>query len=141
MNEPIRSLLFALLATLLGTGTALAATDGDWSFSYSGDTATITGYSGSDSVVTVPSTVTRVEEYQEQDDDGDWHTRHRTYYYSVTAVGSNAFKNKTFLTRATIIASLRFIPGEHRANRTRGLFRVFQPRIRGNQRKSRFRRK
>ncbi|MBQ3807535.1 MAG: hypothetical protein II840_06220 [Kiritimatiellae bacterium] len=64
MNVPrLRHLLpAALAAAILGAGNALAATDGDWSFSYSGDTATITGYSGSSSVVTIPSSVERVEE-------------------------------------------------------------------------------
>ena len=49
MKEPHTRLLRASLvaALLLTEGRALAYTDGDWWFNYSGDTATITGYSGS----------------------------------------------------------------------------------------------
>lgn len=114
MNElPSRLLRASLVATLLLMGGyALAYTDGDWSFNYSGSTATITGYSGSSSAVTIPSTVTRTEEYQERDEDGELHTYHRTYHYSVTAVSSGVFKNKTFLTNVTIPSSVTSIGSE-----------------------------
>ena len=89
-------------------GRVLAYTDGDWSFSYSGDTATITGYSGSSSAVSVPSTVSRTEEYQEQDDEGEWHTRHRTYQYTVTTI-SGAFRSNQTLVSVALPLSIETI--------------------------------
>ncbi len=108
---PIRSTLHFIGATtlLMAPGFSYAYTDGDWSFSCSGDTATISGYSGSSAVVTIPSTVTRTEEYREQDDDGEWHTRYRYYHHTVTAIGGSVFKNKSSLTHATIPSSVASI--------------------------------
>ena len=101
----MKMLFLAIAFTVLS---AFAETDGDWLFTCSDadNTATITGYSGSSSSITVPLSVTRVISYQAQDDDGEWHTRYRTYHYSVTALGANVFQNKTFIRHASLPSSV-----------------------------------
>ena len=104
--------LILAAAVSLGAISTFAYTDGDWTFTYSGSTATITGYSGSDTIVTVPSTVTRTETYQERDNEGNYHTRYRYYHYTVTAIRYSLFKNNTSLTSITIPSSITSIGSE-----------------------------
>ena len=80
---------------------------GDFSYSYSLSTkeATLTGYSGSSSHVTIPTSFTVAETYK--DDDGETHTRHHTI--TVTSIGSSVFANKTFITSVSFHNKLKSI--------------------------------
>ena len=80
---------------------------GDFSYSYSLSTkeATLTGYSGSSSHITIPTSFTVAETYK--DEDGETHTRHHTI--TVTSIGSSAFANKTFITSVSFHNKLKSI--------------------------------
>ncbi len=94
-----------LLAAALGIMTARAETDGDWTFTYSGSTATLTGYSGSSTSVTVPSTVSRRVKTGQ---DADGNDKYTTYTYTVTAI-NQTFKNKTSLVSISLPSTVTTI--------------------------------
>ena len=102
----------AFVSVLLVTSSSFAASarDGDWLFLYDNSTATIINYYGSSSSVTIPSTVTRIEEWQEEGEDGEFHTLQRSYTYSVTAI-DGAFRGCTSLTSVKIPSSVTSLVG------------------------------
>jgi hypothetical protein len=81
--------LYVLLAAIIATGGFFAGpagavradTDGDYTYTLSGDNATITGYTGLGGAVVIPATLGG---------------------HSVTSIGDNAFSNKTTLTSVII---------------------------------------
>ncbi len=104
-----------LLAGCLVALSASAEVSGNWEYWYSDEdsTATVTKYTGSLSSPSVPSTVSRTEEYAEQDEDGEWHTRHRTYTYKVTAISGTFYGNQSITSVAlpasvTVIGAMTF---------------------------------
>ena len=104
--RPIAILLMASVIALFAAS-AFGYDVGDFSYSYSLSTkeATLTGYSGSSSQVTIPSSFTVAETYK--DDDGETHTRHHTI--RVTTIGGSVFANKTFITALTCPTGLKSV--------------------------------
>ena len=89
MRSTVRAILVSLVLVvvmLAGAQTALAVTT--WTYTMAGGNATITGYTGTDTAITVPSTI-----------DG----------YPVVAIGSMAFYERTSLTSVTIPDSVTSI--------------------------------
>ena len=77
----ILSLVMVLVALPFTAIESIALTDGDWEYTVSNNEATVTGYTGSLTDITIPSTLGG---------------------YDVTAIGNNAFKSKTSLTGVTL---------------------------------------
>ena len=82
LKRPISLLLVLLLALGLLPGAALAGlSEGDWSYTVEGGKATITQYNGSDSVLTIPSSLGG---------------------YPVTAIGDSAIQSRSEITMLTV---------------------------------------
>ena len=106
--RPIAILLMASVIAL-PAASAFGYDVGDFSYSYNLSTkeGTLTGYNGSSSHVTIPSSFTVPETYK--DEDGETHTRHHTI--TVTSIGSSVFANKTFITSVSFHNKLKSIGG------------------------------
>ena len=80
--------------------------DFTYSYSLSSKEGTVTGYSGTDQRVVIPSSFRVAEEYVDEED-GETHTRYHTI--AVTGIGVSVFKNKTFITSVTFPEGLKSI--------------------------------
>ena len=96
--------VFALCA-LTVQGENITIDNFQYSYNLSTKEAELTGYGGSSSHVTIPTSFSVAETYK--DDDGETHTRHHTI--TVTSIGSSAFANKTFITSVSFHNKIKSI--------------------------------
>ncbi len=94
-----------VLSAVTALGENINVSDFSYSYSLSTKEATLTGYSGSSSHITIPTSFTVAETYK--DNDGETHTRHHTI--TVTSIGSWVFANKTFITSVSFHNKLKSI--------------------------------